>query len=148
MGRIVVGIDGSEGSVVALHWAIAEAKVRGALLEIVYAWEPMSPAWTGLEAMGTAVVAPVTVEELRGYAQAVLDATLTATKAELDGVEVEAHLSEGHAAVVLVETSEGADLLVVGSRGLGGFRGALMGSVSQHAVHASRIPVVVVPHLV
>ena len=146
MGRIVVGADGSEGGHAALRWAIAEAKLRGLSLEVVHAWQPMSPTWAGLGAMGAAAEPPVGADELREFAQSVLDASLAAHRDELDDLDVEARLSEGHPASVLVEASRHADLLVVGSRGLGGVRGMLMGSVSRHVVHHAHCPVVVIPH--
>ena len=146
MSRIVVGSDGSEGGNAALGWAIEEAKLRHATLEVVHAWQSMSPAWTGLGAMGSAMAPPVDVEDLRAYAQGILDAVLATRTHELAGLDVDAHLAEGHPIDVLVEASKHAELLVVGSRGLGGFRGALLGSVSQHVVHHGHCPVVVLPH--
>jgi nucleotide-binding universal stress UspA family protein len=146
MGRIVVGSDGSEGGNAALGWAIEEAKIRQARLEVVHAWQPMSPTWSGLGAMGTSMAPPIDVDELRSYAQSILDAVLAARAEELAGVDLDAHLVEGHPIDVLVDAAKGADLLVVGSRGLGGFRGALLGSVSQHVGHHTRCPVVIVPH--
>lgn len=144
--RIVVGCDGSEGSREALRWAVGEAKLRGATLEIVYAWQQTLPMWAGFSAMGATVVPPVSVEDLRTFAQSVLDAAIAPFASDLEGLEVHAHLVEGHPADVIVEVSKGADMLVVGSRGLGGVRGAFLGSVSQHSLHHAQCPVVVVPH--
>lgn len=62
------------------------------------------------------------------------------------GVEVEQSVLEGTPAQVLVEAAQGADLLVVGTRGHGGFTGLLLGSVSQQAAHHAPCPVVIVPH--
>jgi nucleotide-binding universal stress UspA family protein len=70
---------------------------------------------------------------------------LRASRPEADGVEVEQVTVEGAAPRVLLEQAEDAELLVVGSRGLGGFRGLLLGSVSQQCAHHAQCPVVVVP---
>lgn len=135
---IVVGIDGSDSSLKALHWAVAQAKVTGARLEAVMAWEwPTSwgrtPAWPpGQDPVeGTQKLLAEAVESVLGPHSA------------LDVQEV---VVEGHAAAVLIAVSEHADLLVVGSRGHGTFAGMLLGSVSQHCVTHAVCPVVVVRH--
>lgn len=129
--RIVVGVDGSEGAGRALAWAVAEARCRDALLEIVTGWsyEP-----------------PDTLGEFSGRAQGTIDQALAHAR-ELDPqVEAKGTVVHVGAAEALVGESQGADLLVVGSRGRGGFAGLVLGSVSQQcALHAS-CPVVIVPH--
>lgn len=136
MQRIVVGIDGSPGSQAALAWALDEARLRGAAVEAVRVWSwPMpyvGPGMAGLD--------PRLLEEGE---QALLDEALDGV--DTDGVDVGKVLVEGPAAQRLLEHAKGADLLVVGSRGRGGFKGLLLGSVSQQVVHHSRIPVVVIP---
>lgn len=144
--RIIVGCDGSEGSREALRWALGEARLRKAPLEIVYAWQQTLPMWAGFSAMGAAVIPPVSVDDLETFAQSILDAAIAPFASDLEGLEVHAHLVEGHPADVMVEASKGAGMLVVGSRGLGGVRGAFLGSVSQHSLHHGQCPVVVVPH--
>lgn len=134
--RIVVGIDGSPGSQAALAWAVDEARLRGATLEPIRVWSwpipYVGPGMAGLD--------PKLLEEGE---QAILDEALDA--ADTSGVEVEPVLVEGPAAQRLLEQAKGADLLVVGSRGRGGFKGLLLGSVSQQVVHHARGPVVVIP---
>jgi nucleotide-binding universal stress UspA family protein len=85
-------------------------------------------------------------DEFRKLAESALQTSLEEAGAGEAGVTVTPILREGQPADVLCEEAAGADLLVVGSRGLGGFRGLLVGSVSQQCVHHSPCPVVVVPH--
>ena len=136
MGDIVVGIDGSEGSLAALRWAGREARRRGASLRVVTAWQ--------VSAVST--IPTFGVGEPVDEVLADLGEGLARTLAEegLDDV-AEPVVVEGHPAEALVEASEGADMVVVGSRGHGGFSGLLLGSVSQHVSHHARVPVVVVP---
>ena len=79
-----------------------------------------------------------------GDARRLLETTVAETLGEDPGLEIELVVAEGHAAPVLVEAAKGADLLVVGSRGHGGFAGMLLGSVSEHCVHHASCPVIVV----
>jgi nucleotide-binding universal stress UspA family protein len=140
VSTIVVGVDGSDGSVQALRFAIEEARIRGATLRAVNAWH-VPPAVYG------AGWAPATVDldEYRKLAEEALVESVEGAGAAASGVEVTPILREGHPADILLDESKGADLLVVGTRGLGGFKGLLLGSVShQVALHAS-CPVVVVP---
>lgn len=137
MSRIVVGIDSSPDSRRALQWAIAEARLRGATLEMVHAFP--TPDLTALPM----VVTLPSDDELRGAANRILDDVLEEVGGA-DDLEVTRTVRAGGAASVLTQAAEGADLLVVGARGLGGFRGLLMGSVSQQAVAHSPCPVVVV----
>jgi nucleotide-binding universal stress UspA family protein len=141
-GTIVVGVDGSEGSRAALRWAIAEGALRDASVDAVITWQSPTYAYTGV-----AVMPPVV--ELAGAATAALDETLAAETAGLTGAEADVTITpvvvEGPAAAVLIERSRTADLLVVGSRGYGGFRGLLLGSVSHQCASHARCPVVVVP---
>ena len=139
MGTIVVGVDGSPGSRAALRWAHEEARLRGATLEVVAVWQ--FPVMTSLPAFG-AVPPP---EDLSGEAERALLATLSeegvATTAE---VPVTTVVAEGAPAAALLEAAEDADLLVVGSRGHGGFTGLLIGSVSHQCASHATCPVVVV----
>lgn len=139
MGRIVVGVDGSKGSRAALQWAHAEARLRAATLTAVTVWQ--YPVLTTLPAFG----ALPAIEDLSGEAETSLHAILAEEGvASTDDVPVETIVAEGAAAAALLEASEGAEMLVVGSRGHGGFTGMLLGSVSQHVVSHARCPVVVV----
>ena len=141
MGTIVVGVDGSEGSLAALRFALDEAKVRGAELKAVNAWH-VPPAAYGA---GWAP-AGVDYDEFRRLAEDALRKTLEDAGASAAGVAVRPVLREGQPADALCAEAEGADMLVVGSRGMGGFRGLLVGSVSQQCVHHAPCPVVVIPH--
>ncbi len=136
MGRIVVGIDSSADSVRALRWALDEAVLRDAEVELVHAYPtPELVALPGLVTMPTD-------DELHHGAKAVVDQTL----AEVGGpgeVPVRTILRPGGSARVLCEVAEGAELLVVGARGLGGFRGLLLGSVSQQVVAHAPCPVLI-----
>jgi nucleotide-binding universal stress UspA family protein len=139
---IVVGVDHSAGAKAALRFAVGEAELRQARLRVVHAWQfgyvgasflPGSYPGLGDELDG-----------LRGAAEAALDATLQEVGSGTGGVEIERRVVEGAAAAVLVDESRGAELLVVGSRGLGGFSGLLLGSVSQQCAHHATCPIVIV----
>jgi len=134
-GKIVVGVDGSPHSARALAWALAEARLRRYTLRVVYAFPAL------VSYLGT------TAHEY--YPQVERDAAEVFERALADmpehsDVEVERALVAGNPAGELVEESRRASLLVVGSRGLGGFRGMLLGSVSMHCVNHAHCPVVVV----
>jgi nucleotide-binding universal stress UspA family protein len=141
--RIVVGVDGSQTAKLAARWAAREARLRGATLELVTAWE-VAPA-----AYGYGYVA-IPEEFMKGLAKAAEDTVAAAAevvRAEAPDAEVQTTVVEGHAAQVLLEAAEGAELLVVGCRGLGGFRELVLGSVSQQCAHHARCPVVIVRHV-
>ena len=140
-GRIVVGVDGSDGSIEALRWALAEAKLRGDTVDVLHSWHYPYAAYTEVTGMAAGVVSR---EDLEKVAQEVLDTSVERVSADAAGVEVNRVLVQGGAAASLLEAAVGADLLVVGSRGHGGFTGLLLGSVSQHSVHHAPCPVVVV----
>lgn len=138
--RIVVGIDGSETSRAALRWAAEEARARQATLHVVHAWQ--MPYAGGYPLGAATAFDPLEMED---GARSVLEGAIE----QLDVADllhpVEHSLVGGGAAGALLDASKGADLVVVGSRGLGGFTGMLIGSVSHHvAVHATS-PVVIVP---
>jgi nucleotide-binding universal stress UspA family protein len=140
MGRIVVGVDGSETSRRALRWALDEAKLRGDDLTAVNAWHYPYAGATELAAMVQAVPPETAQAEARGILEAAAREVAQPGDPEADLVTV-----CGGPASVLVEQAKGADLLVVGSRGLGGFAGLLLGSVSHQVTHHAPCPVVVVP---
>jgi nucleotide-binding universal stress UspA family protein len=134
---VVVGVDGSPESVAALKWAGDYAAAVGARLRAVLAWR--YPAAVGPAPVG---VAPASVSD---EVRAQMTGTLTQAVAEASpGVSVEPVIGYGHPAEVLVNQSDEAELLVVGSRGHGAFTGMLVGSVSIHCVTNARCPVVVV----
>lgn len=137
MGKIIVGVDGSDGSLLALRWAVEEARLRSDELVAVHAW--WYPVVT--DVLGT--VTPPPVDELREAAVKALDEAVDEAAGSAD-VHIERRVVEGRPARVLMEAAEGTDLLVVGSRGLGGFTELLLGSVSHQCVHHAPCPVVVV----
>jgi nucleotide-binding universal stress UspA family protein len=145
--QIVVGIDRSDGALAALGFALDEARLRNAKLLVVHAWH-LPPMGTGETPW--AVVPPPSyfdtqVDAARGDAEHVIAQALEQVAAQAQGVDVEAHAVEGAPAEALLEAARDAALLVVGARGRGGFRGLLLGSVSQTCVHHAPCPIVVVP---
>jgi nucleotide-binding universal stress UspA family protein len=138
--RIVAGVDGSPSSLAALRWAVRQAGLTGGAVDAVIAWQyPAAAGGYGLAA--AAVLEDTNYEEIAEKVMA--DAISTAVDPGSD-VRVSTSAKEGSAAQVLIDAAAGADLLVIGSRGHGGFAGALLGSVSQHCVHHAPCPVVVI----
>ncbi|MFJ7907168.1 universal stress protein [Kitasatospora sp. NPDC096204] len=139
-GRIVVGVDGSESSERALRWAVRQAELTGGAVVAVIAWE--YPTYHG--ARGWFPPAATDERELEGRARQEADRAVRQAVGEDPPVEVRTEARYGSPAGSLVEAARGADLLVVGSRGLGGFKGMLLGSVAQHCTRHATVPVVVV----
>jgi nucleotide-binding universal stress UspA family protein len=139
--RIVVAVDGSPSSRTALGWAARQAELTGAILEAVIVWQ--YPA-----SSGTYGWAPVSMQDQGTDYGELAEKTLTdAINAVVDpasDITVRPTVAQGNPAQVLLDAAKDADLLVVGSRGHGGFTGALLGSVSQHCVHHAHCPVVVI----
>ena len=132
-GRIVVGVDGSAASLAALRFAHRQAQLTGAELHAVTTWAyPLS------------FDDPVDPTDWQANAEGILDTALTEALPISAVAGVLRHVTEGHPAGVLLGSVETDDLLVVGSRGHGGFTGMLLGSVSQHVAAHSPCPVVVV----
>ena len=142
-GFIVVGIDGSESARLAARWAAGEAELRHVSLELVSAWD--MPAY-GFS-FGAAANIDDMLKALRMAAESRLAEAIDEVRAVSSGIDVSTNVVEGQAAAVLVEAARGADLLVVGSRGLGGFRDLLLGSVSEQCANHAACPVVIVRHL-
>ncbi len=141
---IVVGVDGSEGSLAALHWAVPEARLHGAGIHLVMAWQQPHLYGTGSGLLLGMDPSGDTGTILADAAETELARLGTDAEAgERPAITWEA--VEGHPAEVLVRASEDAAMVVVGSRGRGGFVGALLGSVSQHVVAHAHCPVVVIP---
>ena len=141
-GLIVVGVDSSAGAKEALRFAVEEARLRQATLRVVHCWQDAYIGLSGLE--GFSPVVGADLGALVQSAESALDATLDEVVPHTDGVVVERRVVEGAPAAVLVAESRNADLLVVGSRGHGGFTGLLLGSVSQQCAHHAACPVVIV----
>lgn len=128
--RIVVGIDGSEVSMKALDWAAAEAARSGAALDIQTAYEP------GYEF--------ITHDEVQNTMERLIDEATVRVQRAHPNLTISSGTHEVAPATVLIDASEGADLLVVGSRGEGGFKGLLLGSVSQKCSLHSHCPITIV----
>lgn len=137
-GRIVVAIDGSEGAGAALRWAVEAARARACPLEVVHAWQD-APLGGGFP-----VTATVHVRSTYEHAaRHVLDEALAGL--DTGGIPNVEHLAlEGPAVARILDHARDADLLVVSSRGLGGVKGLLLGSVSRPLVHKATVPVAVI----
>jgi nucleotide-binding universal stress UspA family protein len=136
-GGIVVGVDGSPGSLAALRWAIREGFARGVAVHLVTAWElPAESTFGDMATVGD--FHPVIA------AEGILATALADAGVAADDESVTTAPVEGHPAEVLMRQAEAAELLVVGSRGYGRIFGALLGSVSQYVAARARCPVVVI----
>jgi nucleotide-binding universal stress UspA family protein len=142
MNIIVVGVDHSAGARAALAFAHEEARLRDATLRVVHAWQFGYIGYSGFEVGAPAFGGDI--QKLREGAAAALEATLQDAIPDLGDVNVERRLVEGSAGAVLVDESRDAILLVVGSRGHGGFAQLLLGSVSQQCAQHAECPVVIV----
>ena len=143
--RIVVGVDGSEPSRAALRWALSEGGLRSATVEAVHAWDvPMiyGPVGVGF---------PYDTQGLDRAAHELLDQIVDEVSKEVDdqpgaaAVTVERTVIPGGPATGVLDAAVGADLIVVGRRGAGGFQRLLLGSVSDHVARHATCPVVVLP---
>jgi len=135
-GRIVVGVDGSEGSRNALRWAARQARYTGAALEAVIGWE--YPAFYGWAA---AIPDDLDYDKLAEHA---LDVAVDEAFGRDRPAWLRTRVVSTHPALALVEASEGAELLVVGSRDDGALADMLLGSVSTYCVHHAPCPVTVI----
>ena len=134
-GRIVVGIDGSPSSAQALRWAVGLARFTGDEVHAVIGWAPPTSYGWG------PVVEDIDWQE---NARSVLAQSVKGALGGADADHVRQDVVRGHPAQVLVDAAADADLLVVGSRGHGGFAGMLLGSVSQHVAAHAHCPVAVI----
>jgi nucleotide-binding universal stress UspA family protein len=135
LGRIVVGVDGSQHSLGALRWAAHLAGAFGARLDAVSAWEyPPAMGWS---------VVPDDWDPASDT-QKVLQETVAEVFGDEPPASLRLQVYEGGAAKVLIDASEGAIMLVVGSRGHGGFAGLLLGSVSANVAEHARCPVMII----
>ena len=136
---VVVGVDGSPPSHKALAWAAAEAADHRADLVVVNAWEHTLPPPTGSVSVSERYVPDPSQRTPEDFLQ-----EITKVLGDDPPVLVQPRVKQGAAAKVLIEESADADLLVVGTRGHGGFKGLVLGSVSQHVAAYARCPVTVV----
>lgn len=131
--RIVVGVDGSPHGNTSLRWALDEAEVHGSELTAVFAWQiPFIEIPGAFE-----------IQEIEGLAKDFLIKAVAAVEPD-PKVPVNLFVAQGDVSEVLIRASEEADLLVLGSRGRGGFAGLRLGSVSQECVAHAKCPVVIV----
>lgn len=137
-GRIVVGVDGSDGAALALTFAAEEARLRGATLEIVVAWTYPSATHPAMSHP------PISDEQLAREGDAVIDHTLSLGGIDLGGIDVSRKVVAGVPDDVLVNEARGATLAVVGARGLTGLKSVLLGSTSRHVIQHANCPVAVV----
>ena len=133
-GRIVVGVDGSPASIRALKWALDQAVLTSAAVEAINAWQYPQVPGGQVSAMGF---------NFSANAEQILKNAVESVGASTESVTTRTVL--GHPVQVLVDASGGADLLVVGSRGHGGFAGMLLGSVSGQVATYAQCPTVIVP---
>ena len=133
-GLVVVGVDGSAGAQGALRWAAEEARIRTARLRVVHAWSYLDQPSGGFD--------PGYGEE---DAHRLVDQSIDRLGDATDGIDIERVPVCDLPARGLLDAADGADLLVVGARGVGGFGGLLLGSVSQQVAHHAPCPVVIVP---
>lgn len=158
MRRILVGVDGSAESATALRWAFDEARLTpGGTVTVVHAYRP--PEARSYSAYSDAFMDPASIRRrtdedrtrregdelhVRQAAERVLERLVNEVKTEEDRSEIKLVTVAQDPAKALVDMSRQADLLIVGSRGRGGFAGLLLGSVSQPCVRHARCPVLVV----
>jgi nucleotide-binding universal stress UspA family protein len=136
---VLVGVDGSEESLGATRWAAREAALRGTSLQIVHAW--LWPMFK-VPLEGSPLASPGS--GLKAQAEAVLDRAAEVARSAATNVPVETCLTVGSPTAELLSRSPGAQLLVVGNRGLGGFTGLLLGSTGIALSARAACPVVVV----
>lgn len=139
MRRIVVGVDGSASSRQALEWAVEDARARGGQVEAVHTWHVPY-----LAVYPYGALALEDGDALEKRARAVLDEVVDAIDTRGLEAPVERIVACGNAAGILLDVAKGADLLVVGSRGHGGFAGLVLGSVSQQVANHAPCPVLIV----
>ncbi len=137
-GGIVVGHDGSLRSSVALRWAVDEARLRGLALHVVRAWKLSTAIPETKVPFGTVP----SWDECAGAIKAAIDRALDSV--DTAGLTVHRHALHGSPSTLLVEASQGADMVVVGERGQGGFAGLVIGSVAEQVVRHARSTVVLV----
>lgn len=124
-GEVVVGVDGSPASAGVMELAVAEAELRGAALRVVHAWTLLPPGGPSSD-VGV-----------------ILKEAVAVVRERHPGLKVVEEAVQGHPVEVLRQASEGADLLVIGSRGRGGLTGMLLGSVSHAMLQHATCPLIV-----
>lgn len=133
--KIIVGVDGSPSSNAALEWAAQEAEIRGAILELIHAWNYPNLGYGGYVAV---------LEDFEKDASALLDEVVASVRKSYPNLKLVSSLIQGPTAQTIMDRAKEADMVVVGSRGRGGFSGLLLGSVGQQLVHHCPAPVVII----
>ncbi|MEO6122920.1 MAG: universal stress protein [Ilumatobacteraceae bacterium] len=139
MSKIVVGVDGSAPSSTALAWAIEEAKLRGAKLDVVVSWD-----YPVMAASEPIFMPTPDREVLESGAETTAEAMVAQSGLAESGVTYQIFTPEGRPGETLIEMAADADLLVVGSHGSGVIKELFLGSVSNYCAHHSPCPVVLV----
>ena len=139
VGRVVVGVDGSQLSQDAAAVAYEQAALRGVGLSILHAWD--SP---GFDAPGAVLPTEVVLEDIQQEEQELIAETVAGLREDYPEVDVQQRLVQGRTSKVLIDASRGAELVVVGSRGRGGFASLMLGSVSHALLHHAHAPVLIV----
>ena len=134
-GVVVAGVDGSEGARRALKWAAEEARLRGARLRVVHVWSYLDQAGEAFD--------PTYGDD---DARRVLDEAVSELGDAAAELDIERLAVCDLPARALLDSANDAELVVVGARGMGGFKGLLLGSVSQQVAQHAACPVVIVPH--
>jgi nucleotide-binding universal stress UspA family protein len=136
-GRIVVGVDGSDHSVLALRWAVAQAALTGADVEVIASWQWPASAGGFL---------PYENFDMSGITRKAVEAAVASVVGDEDEgtVSVRTTVVEGYPAKALLDAAQGAELLVVGSRGHHAVSGLLLGSVGLHCATHAPCPVLIV----
>lgn len=160
MTRIVVGVDGSHNSRRALRRAVEEAELRGGTVDAVFVYPPAHRNWSddvvGLAVGAAAAIGTVTEDppahhppnreqDALAMAQSQLEHFVAEALGESEPAPHLMALTAGHPAEALIEQSRTADLLVIGTRGRGGFAGMLLGSVAHQCIQRSHCPVLILP---
>ena len=142
-GPVAVGVDGSPSSLAALRFAFAEAARRRLPVAAVCAWTPPQPTGMG-EAFAVILAPGHEVEDYERAAHEVLESSLRPLREAFPDVEVRAYIAQDTPAAALLAIASEASMVVVGSRGHGGFHGLLLGSTSQSVLHHAPCPVAVI----
>jgi nucleotide-binding universal stress UspA family protein len=137
--RVVVGVDGLEDSAAALRFAFDAAARHGASLTVVHTWD------LDVDTAAASMTWSVDWQQAGEQEQAVVAEAVAGYAAEFPTVDVRRHVVHGHPVAELARESEGADLLVLGTRGRGPVKGLVLGSVSRSLLHEAHCPVAVVP---
>lgn len=134
-GKIVVGVDGSEPSKAALRWALRQAELTGGWVSAVISWD--APPIYGWEAAPSR-------EDLNSDSAHILGEVIAEVTSGHSDISIEREIVNGHPAKALLSSAEGAEGLVLGNRGRGGFTKALLGSVTAYVTHHATCPITVI----